>query len=133
MSTFLLDANVLIALVVQEHEHHLQAAAWLADVERIALCPIVEGALVRFLVRVGESVAVATEVLGLLHANARCTFWPDSVSYAQADLTGISGHRQVTDSYLVALVAAHGDARLATFDRALARSQPELTQLLSPG
>ena len=130
MTTYLLDANVLIALTVEEHEHHLQVAAWLAGVEGVALCPIVEGSLVRFLVRIGESVAAATEVLRLLHAHPRCDFWADSVTYADADLSGVRGHRQVTDAYLVALVAAHGDARLATLDRALAQTHPQMTALI---
>lgn len=55
--TYLLDANVLIALTVQEHEHHARASTWAATVDRFAICPIVEGALVRFLVRLGESPA----------------------------------------------------------------------------
>lgn len=131
MTTYLLDAHVLIALTVQEHEHHRRVAAWAADVDHVALCPIVEGALVRWLVRVGERATVAVDVLRRLHADARCEFWPDSLSYAAADLSGIRGHRQVTDAYLVALVASRGDARLATLDRALARTSPETTALLA--
>jgi hypothetical protein len=131
MTTYLLDANVLIALTVEEHEHHERVATWMRGVARVALCPIVEGALVRFLVRVGESVSVASEVLRLLHANPNCTFWPDSVTYAQADLSGVLGHRQVTDAYLVALVASHPEARLATLDRALAQLCPDVADLIA--
>lgn len=130
MTTFLLDANVLIALTVEEHEHHRRAAAWLAGVESVAVCPIAEGALVRFLVRIGESVSAAAEVLRLVHASPRCDFWPDSVSYADADIRGVRGHRQVTDAYLVALVASRRDARLATLDEALAQVSPDLTTLI---
>lgn len=133
MTTYLLDANVLIALTVQEHEHHARVASWIHRVDRVALCPIVEGSLVRFLVRVGESVSVASEVLRLLHAEPRCEFWPDSVSYARANLTGVHGHRQVTDAYLVALVASRSEARLATLDRALAQLHPDLTALVGHG
>ena len=131
MTTYLLDANVLIALSVEEHEHHLPVAAWIRGVDRVALCPIVEGSLVRFLVRIGESARVAAEVLRLLHANRICEFWPDSVTYVQADLSGVQGHRQVTDAYLVALVASHPEARLATLDRALAQLRPSLTALIT--
>ena len=133
MTTYLLDANVLIALTVEEHEHHRRVAAWLAAVERVALCPIVEGALIRFLVRIGESTAVAAEVLRLFHADPRCEFWPDSVTYADADLSGVRGHRQVTDAYLVALAGSRGDARLATLDRALSQISPETTILITDG
>ena len=69
MTTYLLDANVLIALTIEEHEHHRRVSTWLANVERVALCPLVEGALFRFLVRIGESVGAASEVLRLLYAN----------------------------------------------------------------
>lgn len=131
MTTYLLDADVLIAMTVEEHEHHQRVAAWLAAVEHVALCPVVEGSLVRFLVRIGESVDTATEVLRRFHADPRCEFWPDSVTYAEADLDGVRGHRQVTDAYLVALAASHGDARLATLDRALAQMKPEATALIA--
>jgi toxin-antitoxin system PIN domain toxin len=131
VTTYLLDANVLIALTVQEHEHHQLVATWMSGVDRVALCPISEGSLVRFLVRIGESVAVAAEVLRLLHAHPNCEFWPDSVTYAEADLSGVHGHRQVTDAYLVALVAARAPARLATLDEALCQLRPDLTALIA--
>jgi len=131
VTTYLLDANVLIALTVEEHEHHERVAAWMGGVARLALCPIVEGSLVRFLVRIGENVNVASEVLRLLHANPNCEFWPDSVTYAHADLSGVHGHRQVTDAYLVALVASRAEARLATLDPALAQLHPDLTAFIA--
>jgi len=128
--TYLLDANVLIALTIEEHEHHRRVSAWLASIDGVALCPVVEGSLVRFLVRIGESVQAATEVLRMWHANPRCEFWTDSVSYADADLGHVRGHRQVTDAYLAALVATRDGARLATLDRALVRDKPDLTLLV---
>lgn len=131
MTTYLLDANVLIALTVEEHEHHELVAAWMSGVDRVALCPISEGSLVRFLVRIGESVTVATEVLRRLHSNSNCEFWPDSVTYAEADLSGVHGHRQVTDAYLVALVASRPQALLATLDHALSQLRPDLTALIA--
>jgi len=131
VTTYLLDANVLIALTVEEHEHHELVAAWISGVDRVALCPISEGSLVRFLVRIGESVTVAADVLRLLHPHPTCEFWPDSVTYAEADLSGVYGHRQVTDAYLVALVAARPGARLATLDHALSQLRPDLTALIA--
>ena len=58
MTTYLLDANVVIALTVKEHEHHERVSAWAATVNRFAVCPIVVGALIRYLVRLGESAAI---------------------------------------------------------------------------
>lgn len=133
MTTYLLDANVLIALTVSEHEHHDRAAVWAAGIERFAICPVVEGALVRFLVRTGETPSVATTLLRAVHALPGCEFWPDSLSYADAPLDHVRGHRQVTDAYLAGLAAAGGDrSGLATLDEGLARELPELTVLVPP-
>jgi len=128
-ATYLLDANTLIALVIADHEHHDTAAQWAAGVEEIALCPIVEGALVRFLVRVGESPTTAIATLSALYGSQRCAFWPDAISYAAAELGHVIGHRQVTDAYLAALAASRG-CRLATFDQALAEVLPNETELI---
>ncbi|MGO9960110.1 MAG: TA system VapC family ribonuclease toxin [Solirubrobacteraceae bacterium] len=127
--TYLLDANALIALVLADHEHHDRAAAWAAKVDRIALCPIVEGALVRFLIRAGESRATAAMTLSSLHGSRRSEFWADSISYTAANLDHVVGHRQVTDAYLASLAASHG-CRLATFDHALAGVLPNDTELI---
>ena len=127
--THLLDANTLIALSLADHEHHLRAATWAASVNRIAVCPIVEGALVRFLVRLGHSPATATTLLDQLHANPRCEFWPDSISYREIDLDRVRGHRQVTDAYLTAL-AERKDGLLATFDLGLAQTAPTRVVLI---
>ena len=116
-----MDANVLIALVVTDHEHHGRVTRWVNGTDAFAVCPIVEGALVRFLVRAGESGATAAAVVRALRASPLCDFWPDALSYADAELGHVVGHRQVTDAYLVSLAQQHG-ARLATFDEALART-----------
>lgn len=130
MTTYLLDANVLIALTVTEHEHHVRTSTWASGITRFAVCPMVEGALVRFLVRVGESAVVAQQVLRAVHALPGCRFWPDSLSYAGSDLDHVRGHRQVTDAYLVSLAAARTDAALATLDERLVRSRPDRTVLV---
>ena len=124
MTTYLLDANVLIALTIKEHEHHERATAWMAGIERFALCPIVEGALVRFFVRLGESAATAVAVLTAVRALPACEFWPDDLSYTQADLSHVVGHRQVTDAYLLDLARHHRGASLATFDEGLTVVDP---------
>jgi predicted nucleic acid-binding protein len=133
MSTpHLLDANVLIALTVAEHEHHERASAWIGDVEAFAVSPIVEGALARFLIRLGESPATTSAVLGGVRAHPRFRFWPDSVSYADVDLSGVLGHRTVTDTYLVALAGSH-NGRLATLDESLAGRHPDVCVLVTTG
>lgn len=127
--TYLLDANALIALVVADHEHHAPAAQWAAGVDRIALCPIVEGALVRFLVRVGEGQATAVAILSALYRSGRCDFWEDALSYEAVELGHVVGHRQVTDAYLAGVAKSRG-GRLATFDRSLAGALPDHAELI---
>lgn len=130
MKIHLLDANVLIALTVAEHEHHARVSSWAAGIARFALCPVVEGALVRFLVRIGESPGVAQQVLRAIHAMPECDFWPDALSYADVQLDHVRGHRQVTDAYLASLAAARSDVTLATLDEGLATQLPDLTFLV---
>lgn len=130
MTTYLLDANVLIALTVAEHEHHVRASRWASGIEQFALCPVVEGALVRFLVRIGESALVAQEVLRSVRAMPGCASWPDSLSYVDADLRHVRGHRQVTDAYLASLAARTPGSTLATLDHRLVSELPELTTLV---
>ncbi|PWH06028.1 VapC toxin family PIN domain ribonuclease [Brachybacterium endophyticum] len=136
MKPVLLDANMLIALMVAEHEHHGRAEMWFAglgafvgDDAGFAVCPLTEGALVRFFLRVGESARTATVALEQLRAHPRCRWWPDDVSYADVDMAELRAHRQATDVYLAALAERHGGI-LATFDRALHALRPENTVLL---
>lgn len=129
-SVHLLDANVLIALAAQDHAHHAAAQRWLASVEGFAICPITEGALVRFLLRDGESAKLAQSVVTGIHSMSGSEFWPDDISYRDADLAGVHGHRQVTDSYLVAMVTARPPSQLATFDVALAARRPDACELI---
>ena len=124
---WLLDANVLIAHTDQEHEHHLLVERWLARVDRVATCPIVEGALVRHLVRLGATEAVAHGPLKSLANRPGHEFWPDDLPYADVDLSQVIGHRQVTDAYLVSLARHHGpEARLATLDAGLEQAYPDV-------
>lgn len=129
MTTHLLDANVLIALTIREHEHHERASEWLAAAGEFAVSPVVEGALVRFLLRTGESGATARAVLDRVRAHPKCGFWPDDASYLDAGLPGLRGHRQVTDAYLAAS-ARRRDALLATLDVGLVTLHPDVARLV---
>lgn len=135
MSIHLVDANVLIALLVPDHQHHSAAESWmdgLEDADLIASDPVVEGALTRYAVRIGHSAAQVQRTLRRVHEIARWRFWPDDLPYADSDLSTVRGHRQVTDSYLASLARHHG-GRLVTFDRALAARFPDVVDLIGPG
>jgi len=130
MSEDLLDANLLIALVVEEHVHHEAAERWSA-VRRapFATCPITQGSLVRFLVREGATGDGARSFLVEVLASDRHRFWPDDLSYDQVALGSVVGHRQVTDAYLAGLARKRG-GRVATLDRGLAALHPDVVDLV---
>ena len=123
---YLLDASVLIPLLSPEHIHHQTAQEWLRPIGAFAGCPLTEGALVRYIFRTLPEPAETTRiVLSRLSVWSGYTFWQDSLSYANIDLTRVIGHKQVTDAYLVALARSKG-GKLATFDEALAALYPEV-------
>jgi len=131
--TSLLDANVLIALVVAEHVHHDAAAEWLsASDSGFATCPITQGSLVRFLVRSGHPAAVARDVVNRVGQASRHEFWPDSISFADVEMAGVVGHRQVTDAYLAQL-ARHRKGRLVTLDGGLVDLHKDVAVLIPTG
>lgn len=132
MTTYLVDANVLIALLTEDHVFHDVANQWFARADSVALCPIVEGALVRTIVRLGARAATATDVLTAMHALDKVQFWPDDVSYAAASLRRVRGHKQVADTYLAALARAH-DGVLATLDKPLADADERVEFIGEPG
>lgn len=128
----LLDANLLIALVVDDHVHHELAEQWSMRTGGLfATCPITQGTLLRFLVREGSSGEDARRFLGDVVAHERHRFWPDDLGYEQVDLGAVVGHRQVTDAYLAGLSRAHG-GRLATLDRGLAAVHTDVVDLVQP-
>ncbi|HYB82683.1 MAG TPA: TA system VapC family ribonuclease toxin [Mycobacterium sp.] len=128
--TALLDANVLIALVVSEHVHHDVATEWLSASDAgFATCPITQGSLVRFLVRMGQSAAAAREVISAVEGASRHEFWPDSVSFADIEIGGVVGHRQVTDAYLAQLARSR-NGHLATLDTGLAHLHSDVAVLI---
>lgn len=128
--TVLLDANVLIALVVEDHVHHEAAEAWFTGAAGLfATCPITQGALVRLLVRHGASADQAIEVISSLATQDGHEFWADDLAYDEVAMTGVIGHRQVTDAYLATLARRRG-RRLVTFDEGLASLHRDVVTLV---
>lgn len=126
MSRFLLDVNVLIALIDPTHVQHDRAHAWFAAKGRKAwaTCPLTENGVIRI---VGNprypsspgSPAAVSELLSSFRRLPGHAFWPDDISlldraYVNAARLLDAGH--VTDSYLLALARAH-KGELATFDQ----------------
>ena len=129
MTVYLLDVNVLIALVDPAHIQHDQAHDWFARVahKACATCPLTENGLIRIIGHPkypnspGPPSAVLQSLVAI-RALAGHTFWPDDLSIADAESFAselLSSHSRVTDSYLLALAHANGE-RLATMDQRLA-------------
>ena len=126
--TVLLDANVLIALAIEDHVHHPAAERWFVEHEdRFASCPSTQGSLLRVLVRGGRDGRSAVAALGRLLDHERHEFWSDDLPYREVRMVGVVGHRQVTDAYLAALARVRG-GRLATFDAGLAALHADVAE-----
>ena len=130
---YLPDANILIALTNVDHASHAKATGWFTGhCKAFATCPITQGALLRFLMRTkpAMSLADATIFLEQVCAVPGHRFWPDSARYSDVPERGVTGYRQLTDAYLVALAAQAGGV-VATLDQALAALHPQHSVLVS--
>jgi hypothetical protein len=126
--TYLLDVNVLIALIDPAHIEHDRAHEWFDAIGRRswATSPMTENGALRVLSNPRYpnspgSPAVVAQILEELRALSGHTFWPDDISILDQqylDTTRLLTTRQITDSYLLALALSH-KGMLATFDRRL--------------
>lgn len=130
--TWLLDANIVIALFDEAHVHRPAAQRWFVGNRKgFATCAIVEAALVRWLVRLHgrDGTAWAVRELAKLAADTRHVFWSCDVPLTQVRWHGVVGHSQVTDAYLAALARHHG-GRVATLDRGFAALHDDVVDLI---
>ncbi|MEN8662836.1 MAG: TA system VapC family ribonuclease toxin [Lentimonas sp.] len=126
---YLLDVNVLIALVDTNHVHHEPVADWFWEhhVNGWATCPITENGFIRILGHINypnspQSADAARALLVALCAQPGHQFWPDAVSMRTLDSypeLPISKH--LTDYYLLASAIAKR-AKLATLDKRISPS-----------
>ena len=126
MTRFLLDVNVLIALIDPAHVHHGRAHNWFGSAGKRgwATCPLTENALLRI---VGHprypnspgNPAVVAEFLAEMRSHPGHEFWPDDASLFDdglVDRSRLLVSSQITDAYLLALAMAH-HGKFATLDR----------------
>jgi len=121
--TYLLDANVLIALGVATHEFHERVELWVAALEsptdRVATCAITELAFVRILPQLpglGATVSQAKQLLRRLKRQrvVRMELLEDAIGAEQLP-PWVKAARQTTDGHLLQLAKRHA-ATLATLD-----------------
>jgi toxin-antitoxin system PIN domain toxin len=127
---FLLDVNLLMALLWENHEHHERARSWLQTVTEFSTCPVGQLGFARVsahpMLGYGMSPEQAFGVLRRFLADPRHRFVADDLSCEDRVLLTerIPGANQVTDHYLVALARQHR-LTLATFDAVLSRAFPD--------
>lgn len=129
MKGYLLDVNVLIALIDPQHVHHDRAHDWFAVARQRGWLssPTTQNGVLRIVSHPRyanhQPMRTVLDALGSLLADEHHRFVPDSLSLV-AEMNGgiltriIATSAQITDTYLLALATAN-DARLATFDEQL--------------
>jgi toxin-antitoxin system PIN domain toxin len=126
--TYLLDVNILIALIDPLHIEHNRAHEWFDAIGRHswATSPLTENGALRVLSHPSYSNSpgsptVIAQMLQEFCALSGHVFWPDDVSLLdprRVDTSRLLAMTQITDSYLLSLAVAH-EGQLATFDRRL--------------
>jgi toxin-antitoxin system PIN domain toxin len=121
----LLDVNILVALFDDAHVHHQIAHDWFADncESGWASCPLTENGMLRFFSSPARAdlrvpVPELVELLNQFRASSDHQFWPDVISFSDAqvfNVRSVRGHKQLTDVYLLGLAVKHG-GRFVTFD-----------------
>lgn len=131
--TWLLDGNVLIAMALADHMHHPRVRRWRQETadDSFATCPVTEGTLLRLHMQYAndQSAKAAWKALSSIRAHPRHVSWNDNFSYTEIASTRITGHRQITDSWLAELARRKG-GKLATLDAALSVLWPDSTMLV---
>ncbi len=123
----LLDVNILIALLDENHLHHSVVCGWLDDHidDGWASCPITQNGCVRILSQpsypnplgVADAIGLLREATSTQHHR----FVADDASLLDSALVErqqLLSARQITDVYLLALAVAH-DMRFVTLDRSV--------------
>ena len=144
MSEALLDVNLLIAAVVENHADHGRALSFLPTLDRFHTTPTTQGGFLRFLTRPWKdeqrreqpprmTVAAAFATLRDVTQWPQHAFLADDEPFTGVSLRSMSGHRQWTDAYLLRLARKHG-LKFATLERKLDNmdDQASPTLLLVP-
>jgi uncharacterized protein len=123
----LLDVNVLVALLVPTHEHHIVTRGWVLSrgaTEGWATCPVTELGVIRVCAQLPHGTrpprATAVALLQLRVSSRGHLFWPDPVSPAvMLEVRQAATAHQVMDRYLLGLARRFG-GQVVTCDQGLA-------------
>jgi toxin-antitoxin system PIN domain toxin len=121
----LLDVNVLVALLVPEHQHHATAVNWFANeaASGWATCTVTELGVIRVCAQLPGTKwspeSTADRLLMMIVTNREYVWWPSVSPALLPEVRLAETGKQVTDRYLLGL-ARRNRGQLVTFDRALA-------------
>ena len=124
--TYLLDVNILIALLDTKHIYHKKTEDWFFDIasKSWATCPITENGFLRIVTspayaNVDASFKEALTRLNDLTKIGNHVFWEDEISFSSSkDLLPqyVIKSKEITDIYLI-LLAKKNKGKLATLDK----------------
>lgn len=133
----LLDVNVLLAAAWPSHQFHAAAHRWLGKRRDRpwASCALTQLAFIRLSSnpKVFTNAATPGQALDILRhivEQKNHVYWAECPSIPATEgwsLLTLTGHRQVTDAYLLTLAIHHG-GHLATFDRGIPELLPSATE-----
>ncbi len=128
---YLLDVNLLLAVIWVNHPQHAEAFAWLSG-KSLALCPLSELGFLRISTNkkaINAPMDASRELLEKFAAERK-------VERISDDLPPLKSHpktsEQVTDLYLADLAAKHG-CKLGTLDTGIKHSAVEIVAAPPPG
>lgn len=122
----LLDVNVLIASIFEDHPHHIRATSFVQGLEHFYTCPTTQGGFLRWATRPWKDTNKVEQPprLSMTDAQAKLkeiastdghVFLPDDIAFTDLPLRSMQGHRQWTDAYLLKLAGRH-KLRLASIE-----------------
>ena len=120
--TWLLDVSVLVARLVQTHEHQQRVAAWWPG-HPLAICPITELGFLRVACALGFAMTDARTALESFLRTESPIFIP--CDRRALDSAAVVSARKTTDIYLADLAASRG-WRLITLDSGIQHPAAEL-------
>jgi len=132
--TYLLDGNVLSALLIDSHLHHRRVRTWFESTrEPFATTLLTQGTLLRVHMAMAEnpSAHAAWATLQQLLQHPRHVDWKDNIPWHKIPHRNLQGPKQVTDARL-AQIARMQKGKLYTLDSSLALLHSDVARLL-PG
>jgi len=129
----LLDVNVVVAAVFEDHVMHAPARQFVETLDRFFTTPTTQGGFLRFATRPWKNERKEEQPprLSMADAQARLreftqveghVFLPDDAPFTDLSLRSLQGHRQWTDAYLLHLARKHSlamaslESRMANLD-----------------